>query len=237
MISVQGLTVRFGGVYALDDLSLELGGDIAGVIGPNGAGKTTLLNVLSGFLVPQAGSATIDGVDILAMPPARRARWGLGRTFQSELLVDELPVYDNVVAACHEHGRRDRDAVGHILSLLGLADVEDEPAARLTSFQRRLVELARSAVNSPKLILMDEPGGGLATHESDVLRRIILSLPAGTGAKVLVIDHDVDLIAATCTETACLDFGKLVVADRTEIVLNDARVRSAYLGIDDEVTA
>lgn len=237
MISVRGLTVRFGGVHALDDLSLELGGEIAGIIGPNGAGKTTLLNVLSGFVVPQSGSATIEGTDILAMAPARRARWGLARTFQTELLVDEITVFDNVIVSCHERGRRARDSARDILATMGLADLQHEPAARLTGFQRRLVELARSAVNSPELILMDEPGGGLAAHDSDRLRRLIVSLPAETGAKVLVIDHDVDLIAATCEETACLDFGRLVVAGPTAEVLNDARVRSAYLGIDDEVTA
>jgi branched-chain amino acid transport system ATP-binding protein len=233
VIEIEGLTVTFGGVRALDALTLDLDGDVVGIIGPNGAGKTTLLNVMSGFVPAVSGRVHVDGVDILALSPARRARWGLRRTFQTELLADDLSVFDNVLVAAENTGAGARAAAHDALHLVGLEDEADEPAQRLDSFRRRLVEVARAAVATPRLMLLDEPGGGLAPDESARLRELILSLPASTEARVVVVDHDVDLIADTCVQTACLDFGELIAVGPTRDVLDDARVRAAYLGIDE----
>jgi branched-chain amino acid transport system ATP-binding protein len=233
VIEVQDLTVRFGGVTSLDNMSVTFEPGTCGLIGPNGAGKTTFLNVLSGFVRPTAGTVRAFGEDLLSVAHFRRARWGLRRTFQTEQAIEDLTVYDNV-AMVHEHTRhkgasRRQDVLGAI-TFVGL-DVD--PHAKVGSLgggQRRLVEVARAVVGRPRLVLLDEPAAGLPDEETRSLAEVIRRIPARTGALTILVDHDMSLVSACCEMTAVLDFGKLIASGPTTEVLRDEHVISAYLG-------
>lgn len=232
MIEMTDLTVQFGGTRVLDGLNATLAASICGLIGPNGAGKTTLLNVLSGFLRPRAGDIRIDDRPILPMSATQRVRYGVRRSFQTEQIVEDLSVHDNVLALA-EHvmpGPAAREDVARALAHVSLTELADVPGTALNLYQRRMVELAKALVGNPCLLLLDEPGAGMNEAEASRLREVILGIPALTGAQVLLIDHDVDLIAATCAETLVLDFGKRLALGPTRAVLDDPLVRSAYLG-------
>jgi ABC-type branched-subunit amino acid transport system ATPase component len=236
MIRIADLGVEFGGIRPINDLTLELADSIVGVVGPNGAGKTTLLNVLSGFVVPKSGSVIAFGQDLLAMPPHQRARWGLRRTFQTEQVVEDLSVWDNAAVMLDTvqlSGQERRRQVESALQFVGLTGSESRLGQELNSFERRLVEIARAVVGKPRIVLMDEPGAGLSGTESAGLKSIITGIPGYCGAMVLLVDHDVSLIAATCASTAVLDFGSLIAHGPTEVVLRDERVKAAYLGTED----
>ncbi|MDH6167502.1 branched-chain amino acid transport system ATP-binding protein [Variovorax boronicumulans] len=235
MIRIHDLTVAFGGVKAIDALSAELDAPVCGLIGPNGAGKTTLVNVLSGLVQPRAGTVAVNGADLLGLKPIERVRFGLRRSFQTEQVVEDLSVWDNVRALLDHvpHARGEAVAqVARALSHTGLLDVATVPGQRLNLFQRRMLEIAKSLVGAPKLLLLDEPGAGLTEQEAGALRRVIGSVHAFCGAQVLLIDHDVDLIAATCTQTLVLDFGRRLALGPTRAVLDDPAVRKAYLGTE-----
>lgn len=233
MIALEGVTVQFGAIRSLDGLSATITAPVAGLIGPNGAGKTTLLNVLSGFLTPRAGTLHLDGTGLIGLSPAARVRCGIRRTFQTEQIAEDLTAWDNVLAL-RDHvpvsGLSAREDVGRALAYTGLMSVADVPGSQLNLFERRMVEIAKALVGAPKLILMDEPGAGMTEIEAQRLRRVVLGIPAAFGAQVLLIDHDVDLISATCTETLVLDFGKRLALGPTQAVLDDPVVRDAYLG-------
>jgi branched-chain amino acid transport system ATP-binding protein len=234
MIDIDRVTVQFGGVRPLDNLSLQLDGRIVGIVGPNGGGKTTLLNVISGFVSVSNGSITVDGTDVLAMTPFRRARWGIRRTFQTEQVVNELTVRDNVSVMLDTARLSSAERTASIeraLELTGLTHHADRSARALNAFERRLVELARAVVGTPRVIMMDEPAAGLSNLETAELRETIAGLPAATSAMVVLIDHDVELIAAICENTAVLDFGELIAYGPTATALSDQRVRAAYLGV------
>jgi branched-chain amino acid transport system ATP-binding protein len=232
MIEISNLTVQFGGTRVLDALDATLAAPVCGLIGPNGAGKTTLLNVLSGFLRPRAGRIALDGRPLLDLSVTQRVRAGVRRTFQTEQIVEDLSVHDNVLALA-EHVMplaAARDDAARALEQVGLADVAALPGAALNLYQRRLLELAKALVGAPRLLLLDEPGAGLTEAEAGRLRELVCAIPDTNGAQVLLIDHDVDLIAATCTETLVLDFGRRLALGPTRAVLDDPQVRSAYLG-------
>ncbi|AOK45450.1 branched-chain amino acid ABC transporter ATP-binding protein [Burkholderia sp. MSMB617WGS] len=232
MIEISNLTVQFGGTRVLDALDATLDAPICGLIGPNGAGKTTLLNVLSGFLRPRAGSVALDGRALLALSVTERVRAGVRRTFQTEQIVEDLSVHDNVLALA-EHvmpALAACDDTVRALELVGLADVAHVPGAALNLYQRRMLELGKALVGEPRLLLLDEPGAGLNEAEAARLRDVIVRIPELVGAQVLLIDHDVDLIDAVCEQTLVLDFGKRLALGPTRAVLDDPLVRSAYLG-------
>ena len=231
MIAISELTVQLGGVRALDALTADLDAPIHGVIGPNGAGKTTLLNALSGFVRETSGSITVAGTPIHAMPARERAVWGLRRTFQTERLAPRLTGRDNVaVAADCTMRRRDRhEAIERALDFVGL-QAGDEVAASMDGFGRRLVELARAVVGNPKVVLLDEPAGGLSQSESEQLEAILRRIPDTFDAQVILVDHDVALIARACARVTVLDFGCLLATGETQDVLRDPRVRAAWLG-------
>lgn len=235
MLEIHDLSVQFGGVRPLDQLDATLSAQICGLIGPNGAGKTTLLNVLSGFVVPISGAVLVDGHDILRLSPAARARFGLRRSFQTEQVVDDLSVFDNVLAVLDnlDVDRRDaRDQVWDALDFTGLSAFAAELGDTLDLYQRRMVEIAKSLVGSPRLLMFDEPGAGMSEIESGRLRRCLLSIPERFGARILLIDHDVELISATCSQTLVLDFGRRLAIGETRSVLCNDAVRRAYLGVE-----
>ena len=237
MISIDDVTVTFGGVTALNCLTVILDKPVFGIIGPNGAGKTTFLNVLSGFVTPRSGRITMDGTDILRLAPHQRARWGLRRSFQKEQVVEELSVEENVRVVLDPLGlsANEREhALMAALEFVGLSTVCDLKAASLNAFERRMVEIARCIVGKPRLILLDEPGAGFSQGEVDKLRQVIGGIKAFNGAMVLLIDHDVDLIQAVCQDTMVLDFGALIAVGVTGTVLTDPKVRAVYLGMEDD---
>ena len=233
MIRLDEVTVQFGGLKAIDALSAQLDAPVCGLIGPNGAGKTTLVNVLSGLLQPRSGRVVADGTDLLPMSPLRRVRWGLRRSFQTEQVVEDLTVWDNVQAVLDHVPAGERDAaddIAEVLRYTHLAGVATRQGSEIDLFHRRMVELAKALVGRPRLLLLDEPGAGLDERESALLRQALLGVQGLRGAQVLLIDHDVDLIAATCQQTLVMDFGRRLALGPTAQVLADADVRRAYLG-------
>jgi branched-chain amino acid transport system ATP-binding protein len=233
MIEVEDLTVRFGGVTPIDGMTVSFATGACGLIGPNGAGKTTFFNVLSGFVKPAGGSVRAFGEDLLRMADFRRARWGLRRTFQQEQAIEELSVFDNV-AMIHEHSSRRRSSRRQdVLDAMAFVALDIEPArkvATLSAHERRLVEVARAVVGSPRVVLLDEPAAGLPDEETEHLGAVIRSIPEHFGALVILVDHDMTLVSACCQTTAVLDFGKLIAAGPTAEVLRDEHVIRAYLG-------
>lgn len=238
MIEIDNLTVSFGGVTALRSVSVSLDAPVVGIIGPNGAGKTTFLNVLSGFVRPQAGRILAFGDDLTGLLPHQRARWGLRRSFQKEQAVDELTVEDNVRVVLDALALPRRETEGDLqqaLEFTGVTHLRRQPVATLNAFERRMTELARCVAGRPKLILLDEPGAGFSQVEVGLLRGVIDGIAGTIGARTFLIDHDVDLIQATCQHTMVLDFGSLVTYGETATVLADDRVRAVYLGTEEVV--
>jgi len=240
MIEIENVTVRFGGVRGLNDLSATLDVPITALVGPNGAGKTTLLNVLSGFVHPTTGKVRVDGEEILRLAPYRRAAFGIRRTFQTEQVVENLSVWDHAAAILDNMPASNRgrdDLIGAALEFVGLTDQAKRLGRELTAHDRRMVEISRAVVGKPRLVMMDEPGAGLSEAESEHLRQVILGIPAFSGAQVLLVDHDVDLVSATCAATLVLDFGSKIAYGPTQQVLNDPIVRAAYLGTTEDEEA
>jgi len=232
MIEITDLLVFFGNVKPIDDLSAALSDPVCGLIGPNGAGKTTLLNVLSGFVVPVKGSIRVDGVSLLELNPLQRVHHGLRRSFQTEQVVEDLAAYDNLAALADNilPVAQRRASVERALEFTGLTMLAQQLGGSLNLFQRRLVELGKCLVGEPKLILLDEPAAGLTEEESGQLRDLILRIPGEFSAQVLVIDHDVELIRALCSQILVLDYGKRLALGDTDQVLADPDVRRAWLG-------
>jgi ABC-type branched-subunit amino acid transport system ATPase component/branched-subunit amino acid ABC-type transport system permease component len=237
-LAVEGVSVRFGGVQALSDVSLEARyGSVTGVIGPNGAGKTTLFNVMTGLQRPDAGRILLEGNDVSKAAPHKRARLGLARTFQRLEVFGSLTVLDNVRAAAEiRHGRAGEqapvDAAAAALRRVGIEHLADVPAHRLPTGQARLLELARALVTQPRVLLLDEPASGLSHEESEDLSTVIRSV-AAQGVAVVLVEHDVDLVMRLCSTVHVLDFGDVIASGQPADVQADGRVRAAYLG--DEV--
>jgi branched-chain amino acid transport system ATP-binding protein len=236
VIQVEGLTVRFGGVTPLDDMTVEFPQGTCGLIGPNGAGKTTFFNVLSGFVAPATGTVRAFGEDLLRLADYRRARWGLRRTFQQEQAIQRLSVFENVAMIQEHSGARRsarQDDVHNALAFVGLEDAAKEKVGGLSAGARRLVELARVVVGNPRVVLLDEPAAGLPDDETEHLGRVIKAIPVQFGALLILVDHDMSLVSACCETTAVLDFGKLIASGPTADVLQDEHVMRAYLGTEE----
>ena len=238
MIEVDALTVRFGGVVPLDQVSINFSAGTCGLIGPNGAGKTTFFNVLSGFVRPIGGAVRAFGDDLLAMADFRRARWGLRRTFQTEQAIADLSIHDNVVLVS-EHAHSDdaagRDGVQDALNFVGLDVDPRTKVGTLGARERRLVEVARAVVGKPRVVLLDEPAAGLPDEETRHLSDVIQRIPQNFDALVILVDHDMSLVSACCETTAVLDFGRLIASGPTAQVLRDEAVINAYLGTEEEL--
>ena len=236
MIAVENLTVRFGGVTPLDQVTVEFGEGTNGLIGPNGAGKTTFFNVMSGFVRPTRGTVTAFGENLLSMAHYRRARWGVRRSFQTEQAIEELTIFDNVLMVL-EHSSREGAASREedVLNAIRFVGLKSSPYARvgtLGAAERRLVEIARAVVGKPRIVLLDEPAAGLPDEETERMGKIIQKIPDQIGATVILVDHDMSLVSACCVKTAVLDFGKLIAAGDTGEVLRSDRVKQAYLGTE-----
>ncbi|MHB1444671.1 MAG: ATP-binding cassette domain-containing protein [Acidimicrobiales bacterium] len=233
-LRVEGIDVRFGGVRALWGVDLGVqSGAVTGLIGPNGAGKTTLFNVVTGLQVPSRGRVFLDGTDITTARPQRRARLGIGRTFQRLELFGTLTARENVLVAAetrrssHEGGAR--AMVDGLLEQVGLTPVADQPADLLPTGLARLLELARALATRPRLLLLDEPSSGLDEQETDQLGQILTEL-AGGGMAVLLVEHDMRLVMGVCRRVTVLDFGRVIAEGPAAAVRADPLVQAAYLG-------
>lgn len=231
MLELRDVAVQFGGVRPLDGVSLTVGPGVTGLVGPNGAGKTTMLNVLSGFVDPAAGDISFAGERIDRLAPHRRAQWGLRRSFQQEQLVLTLSVSDNVQVVVENVGAPAGD-VKRVLDAVNLSG-RDRPAAVLSMMERRLLEIARAMVGRPRLVLLDEPGAGLAEADAAQLVPLIQALADPPDTVVMLIDHDMDLVQSVCRDLAVLDFGRLIAHGPAAEVLDDPVVKRTYLGTED----
>ena len=237
VLEVRNVTVRFGGHLALDDVSLSAApGEVTGLIGPNGAGKTTLFNVVTGLLGPQRGSVRLDGEDVTGLPPYRRARRGLARTFQRLELFGLLTVGENVELAASVRRRRPGRSAADALELVGLSAEADVRADELPTGKARLVELARALATGPQVLLLDEPASGQDDAETEAFRDVLLAV-AGEGIAVVLVEHDVQLVMRTCARIHVLDFGSVLASGTPDEIQADRAVLDAYLGAAPEVTA
>ena len=250
-LAVADLTVRFGGLVAVDGQTLTAPrGRITGLIGPNGAGKTTTFNACTGMLKPTSGTVTLFGQDITDLPPQARALRGLGRTFQRMELFDTLSVRENVTLG-KEAGLAGRRPCGHLraprtqvrecrhladaaMELCGIQDLADERPSDLSTGQRRLVELARVIAGEFRILLLDEPSSGLDGDETVTFGEILKTLVADRGVGILIVEHDMSLVMSTCDYIHVLDFGKPIFEGTPREVASSELVHAAYLGSDAE---
>jgi ABC-type branched-subunit amino acid transport system ATPase component len=236
LLAAQELTVRFGGHVAVSEVDLTVRpGCVTGLIGPNGAGKTTTFNALCGLQSVTRGRVLLDGRDISSLPPHKRARLGLGRTFQRLETFSLLTVRENVLAGAEfrQRGHGSPDVVTDaLLDQLGLGDEADERVDGLPTGRARLVEVARALANGPRVLLLDEPSSGLNEAETADFASVLHQLTDG-GLAVLLVEHDMSLVMSACEDIHVLDFGRIIATGPPETIQADENVRAAYLGDDD----
>lgn len=254
MLHASGLSRRFGGVHAVQDMSLDVPkGSITGLIGPNGAGKSTLFNLLSGVIRPNSGQITYKGQDITALPPYRRARAGLIRTFQLSREFGRMTVLENLMlspqqqlgenlwpifatpAAVRERDRAVYARAEEVLEISALGPLRDTYAADLSGGQKKLLELARTLMIDCDLILLDEPGAGVNPALMKTLTDMIRRLNTEHGKTFLLVEHDMDLIAQLCDPVVVMAQGTHLMSGTFDDVRADQTVIDAYLGSDAHV--
>ncbi|HEV7679724.1 MAG TPA: ATP-binding cassette domain-containing protein [Candidatus Dormibacteraeota bacterium] len=249
LLGAEHISMRFGGLLAVDDVSMTVRkGEIVGLIGPNGAGKTTTFNCISGLLPPTSGAVTLFGRDVTKLPVHQRAKLGLGRTFQVIQLFPQLTVFDNLLVATHSNNatgvlshlavtkkallaeREARRAVAQVVDLLGLEEVADRPVSGLPFGVLRMVEVARAIVTGARLVMLDEPASGLDNTETQRLADLLLTLRAGLGLTLLLIEHDVKMVTSVTDYMYVLDRGRLLAEGTPRDVQGNREVIAAYLG-------
>lgn len=251
LLSVRGVSKRFGGLQVVDDVSFEvLQGAIKGLIGPNGAGKTTLFNLITGFLRPDRGSIVFDGTEVQGLAPHQIAARGMVRTFQQIRLFPKMTAIENIMVGCHLHTRggflagmlhlpftwreerRTREKAWEILEFLGLSEVADEEAIRLSYGQQRVLELGRALACGPRTLLLDEPAAGLNIRETAKVGNLIRRI-RDTGVTVLLVEHDISLIMDISDDILVLSYGQKIAEDKPLAIQRDGEVIRVYLGDGD----
>ena len=249
LLDVKNLSISFGGLRAVDDFNLTIEkGCLYGLIGPNGAGKTTVFNLLTGVYKPNEGIITLDGKDITGLKTIDINKAGIARTFQNIRLFKELSVLDNVKVGLHNHyaystfegilrlpsyHKKEREMNERAMELLKVFDLDKEAdylAANLPYGKQRKLEIARALATNPKLLLLDEPAAGMNPNETKELMDTILFVRDNFDMTILLIEHDMKLVSGICEELTVLNFGRILSHGKTNAVLNDPQVITAYLG-------
>ena len=233
MLELRDIGVRFGGLQALDGVSLSVAaGEIVGLVGPNGAGKTTLFNVLSGMVRPQRGTLHFDGVDIARMPAYARARHSIGRTFQIPQPMHTLTVAENLaVAQRFGAGKVDRRVAAEILELVRLSDCASRNAAtELSLTELKALEVAKALATQPRMLLLDEVLAGLEATAKRRFTQILSDIHARYQLAILIIEHDIETISTLCPRVAVLDFGRLIADGTPDFVFSHPDVVASYTG-------
>jgi ABC-type branched-subunit amino acid transport system ATPase component len=245
VLELDGLSKHFGGVKAVDGVSLEVRkGEIFGLIGPNGSGKSTIVNVIAGFYQPTSGRVVLDGENVTGLPSHALVSLGVARTFQNIRLFGQLAVWQNLWVAENRDRQRksqpvmprwlngfkdDRERIGKLLEFSGLAHKCDDLAGNLSFGEQRRLELARALAAEPKLLLLDEPAAGMNAEEIEELDKRIRAI-RDTGITVLLVEHHMELVMAVTDRIAVLNFGQKIAEGRPSEVQAHAKVREAYLG-------
>ena len=252
LLEARGVAVSFGGIRAIDLVDLHVQpGEILGLIGPNGAGKTTLFDVLSGFVVPSQGRVILGGFDVTTLSPDARARMGLGRSFQDARIFPSLTVAENLAHALERHlpirdhaaaalglpaMRAQEDdiawAVDDLVDLVGLRAFRDKFVSELSTGSRRVVDIAMAMAHDPAVLILDEPSSGIAQRETEALGPLLTHIRDQTGCAMLVIEHDMPLIAAVSDRMMALEQGRVIAEGTPQQVLDDPLVIASYLGTD-----
>lgn len=249
LLEVKNLGISFGGLRAVDKFNIQIKkGQLYGLIGPNGAGKTTIFNLLTGVYLPTDGSIYLDGENIVGKTPHEICHAGIARTFQNIRLFSKMTVIDNVKVALQQqysysilegilklkkYQKKEEEMEARAMEILKVFDLQEQAdylSCNLPYGKQRKLEIARALATNPKLLLLDEPAAGMNPNETKELMDTIELVRNQFGVTILLIEHDMKLVSGICEELTVLNFGTVLTSGKPEVVLNDPKVITAYLG-------